>query len=323
MALEATPIPGTEGARTPFFSPAGKSVGFWREGRLMKVSVQGGLPTAIADSTFRGASWGPDGTVLFLWYPGGEDEWGLWRVSENGGAAQVTNGHHRWPQILPCGKTALFAAQAMSGRHDESGIAVLSLETGEWRVLLEGGTFARYLPSGHVIYTRYGSLLAVPFDLQRLEVTGESTQVLEDVAMYPMGYAYLAVSVTGALAYVPRRYAPPERSLVWIDRQGKTLPVTEDRRAYRRPSISPDGTRLAVSIARADGEDVWVHDLRQRTWTRLTFEKDNPPRAMVEGWTGAVPPRPGWKADDGRGGADRANLQCRACIAPLRERAPH
>ena len=279
--LEATPIPSTEGARTPFFSPDGESVGFWLPDRgFMKVSLQGGTPTAIGDGNYQGASWGPDGTVLFV-------ERGqsgrLLLVSEDGGPPQdvttVDRGEgerdHRWPQILPGGKTALFTLQAPSGRHDECGIGLLSLETGEWRVLFEGGTFARYLPSGHVVFTRYGSLLAVPFDLQRLEVTGDPTPVLEDVAMYRTGYAYLAVSATGSLAYVPRRYAPPERSLVWIDRQGRTMPVTEDRRAYRRPRISPDGTRLAMGIRRADGQDVWVHDLRQRTWTRLTFEKDN------------------------------------------------
>jgi len=277
--LEATPIPGTEGALTPFFSPDGESVGFWREGRYLQVSLQGGMPSAICDGNFRGASWGPDGAILLV----AEDRSGLSRVSANGGAPQVVTtrnrgegeGSHRWPQILPGGKAALFTIQVLSGRHDECRIAVLSLETGEVRVLLEGGTFARYLPSGHVLYTRYGSLLAVPFDLQSLEVTGEPTSVLEDVGMYRNGYAYLAVSATGSLAYVPRRYGPRERSLVWIDRQGKTMPVTEDRRAYSLPRISPDGTRLAVSILRADGSDVWVHDLRQGTWSRLTFERDN------------------------------------------------
>ncbi|MGD8895124.1 MAG: protein kinase [Acidobacteriota bacterium] len=274
--LEARPIPGTVGARTPFFSPDGESVGFWREGRLMTISLRGGMAGVIAEGNDRGATWGPDGTILFV----EKDQAGLRRVSEDGGAPQaVTDGRHRWPQILPGGKATLFTIQSQSGRHEECRIAVLSLETGEWRVLLEGGTLARYLPSGYVVYTRYGSLLAVPFDLERLEVTGEPTLVLRDVAMYGMGYAYLAVSAAGSLAYVTGGYGTPERSLVWIDRQGKTLPVTEERRPYSILRISPDGTRLAVSISRARrgqyGMDVWVHDLRQGVWTRLTFEDSN------------------------------------------------
>ena len=277
--LEATPIPGTEGARTPFFSPNGQWVGFVANRKLKKISLQGGQPITIGDSGYRGASWGENDTVLFE----GPSHADLWRVSAGGGTPQLVStpntaegeASHRWPQILPGGKGAIFTIQPASGRHDETRIAILSLENGESRILLEGGTLARYVPSGHVIYTRYGSLLAVPFDLQRLEVTGTSVPVIEDVAMFESGAAYLAVSSTGSLAYLRRRYAPPDRSLVWLDRQGKIEPVTDERRAFRWPSLSPDGTRLAVDIRRSDGEDVWVYDLRQRTWTRLTFEKDN------------------------------------------------
>jgi len=276
--LEATPIPGAVGL-TPFFSPDGQWVGFhgmnWK---LMKVSLQGGQPITICDASFVGASWGEDDTIILVARSGGAR---LLRVSANGGTPEVVTTAntaegekgHNWPQILPGGKAVLFTIQAPSSRHDECRIAVLSLETGTWRVLIEGGSLARYVPSGHVIYARYGSLLAVPFDLKRLEVTGAPTLVLEDVAMHTAGSAYLAVSRTGSLAYVRRRYAPPERSLVWVDRLGDTELVAEDRRAYGGLRLAPDGTRLAVTIRRFDGADVFVYDLHQKTWTRLTFEK--------------------------------------------------
>jgi Tol biopolymer transport system component len=277
--LEATPIAGTEGATTPFFSPDGLWVGYGQDRKLKKISLDGGPPVTICEVgiRLRAASWGEDDTILFS---SALPE--LSRVSANGGMPQPATKppegvRHRFPQILPGGESAIFMIIPR-----DSGqlcpLAVLSLKTGETRVVLrEGGSSPRYLPSGHLVYTRYGSLLAVPFDLQRLEVTGEPLQVLENVLM-PGGWgaiAHLDVSRTGSLAYVPGRLAP-ERSLVWVDRQGNTEPLTEERRAYRKPRLSPDGTRLAVYIDTPDSQsDLWVYDLRQGAWTRLTFEDLN------------------------------------------------
>jgi len=180
--LEATPIAGTEGATTPFFSPDGQWVGFGQDSKLKKISLQGGTPVTICEVgiRFRAASWGEEDTILFSAVSPG-----FWRVSANGGTPQAATtppeGVHRSPQILPGGESAVF--NVLGG--GQCRIAVLSLETGETRVvLLKGGSSPRYLPSGHLVYSQNGSLLAVPFDLQSLEVTGEPLQVLENVSMY-------------------------------------------------------------------------------------------------------------------------------------------
>ncbi|PYV40297.1 MAG: hypothetical protein DMG09_07115, partial [Acidobacteria bacterium] len=185
--LEATPIPGTEGAESPFFSPDGQSLGFFAEGKLKKVSLSGGAAlTLCSAAAIRGASWGPDDNIILTPSVGVS---GLFRVSAAGGTPKPLaipdrkKGEisHRWPQILPGGKAVLFTNWS-GGSFDDARIGVQSLETGERRTLLEGGTYARYVPSGHLVYGHAGGLLAVPFDLKRLEVTGPPVSILEGVS---------------------------------------------------------------------------------------------------------------------------------------------
>jgi predicted Ser/Thr protein kinase len=182
--LEATAIPGTEGAETPFFSPDGQSVGFFAEGKLKKVSLGGGAPLTLCSAvTNRGASWGPDDTVIFTRsFPFSE----LFQVSAAGGTPKPLTVpdrkrgefSHRWPQILPGGKAVLITIWGGSSFYNAR-IGVLSLETGEHRVLVDGGTYARYVPPDHLGYSGACGLLAVPFDLKRLEVTGPRFQFLK------------------------------------------------------------------------------------------------------------------------------------------------
>jgi serine/threonine-protein kinase len=150
--FEATPIPGTEGAQNPFFSPDGQSVGFFAEGKLKKVSLSGGAPVSLCSAPLgRGASWAPDDTIVFS--PSTTS--GLFRVSAGGGTPKPLTipdrkkGEygHRWPQILPGGRAVLFSVYT-GGNFDEARIRVLSLETSEQRALVEGGFYARYVPSG-------------------------------------------------------------------------------------------------------------------------------------------------------------------------------
>ena len=142
--------------------------------------------------------------------------------------------------------------------------------------MFEGGSFGRYVGTGHIVYARNGSLLAVPFDLERLEVTGAAVQILDDVWMEPVGalVAQFAISQTGALVYITS-LGLPERSLVWVDRRGRVEPVMEERRAFASPSLSPDGERLAVTVWTGMDRDIWLYDLSSGTRSRLTFEKDN------------------------------------------------
>jgi eukaryotic-like serine/threonine-protein kinase len=274
--FEATPIPGTDGALGPFFSPDGQWVGFWADKKLKKVSLAGGQPLTICDAAFfRGASWGADGTILFS--PGGQAA--LYKVPDRGGSPQAVTtlnpgkgeSTHRWPRILPGGKAAIFTAHAANANYDDAQIDVLMLQTGKRRTLVEGGADARYVPTGHLVYLRSGSLFAVPFDLERLAVTGSPVPVLDGMEFFgPAGFAFFDFSTTGSFVYFPFDPTRLEAELVWVDRKGAATPLTESRRSYFHPRLSPDGRRLLVGVRRITGADVWTFDLTRGSWDRLS-----------------------------------------------------
>ena len=272
-SIDARPIPMTEGAGQVCFSPDGKWIAFDQEGELKKLRLDGGTPTLLAEApTLRGASWGADGAIVFS-----PDVWsGLWRVSDHGGAPRRLTtpdakfyGSHRWAQVLPTGDVLFTINSGFT--HADSAIAVYSPKTGRARVVLKGGGFARYVSSGHLIFAREGGLLAAPFDLERLEVTGPSAAVLEDVRMDPFGFvsAQFDVSPSGALAYVPGYPRVLDRSLLWVDRAGHATPVTPERRGYCEATLSPDGGAVAVLREEASALSAWSLDLRSQTWTLL------------------------------------------------------
>jgi Tol biopolymer transport system component len=278
--IDATPISGTEGAVSPFFSPDGQWIAFQAEGRLKKIAASGGQSVALCDAPqLRGGSWGPDNTILFA----ADLEGGLSRVSAAGGTPRVvtklnsSSGQtsHRWPQILPGGKAALFSTLTDSGREEEREIAVVSLETGQSHTLLRGGNYPRYASSGHLLYAKGAQLMAAPFDLERLELTGAAVPVLENIRSSPnaSGLAVFDVSSVGSLIYVPATDTAG-KSLLWVDRKGQTRPASHSARAFGHPALSPDGKRLAAVIHGTD-DDIWTCDLERDTWTRLTFESDN------------------------------------------------
>ena len=274
-SFDAKPIPGTEGAEAPSFSPDGEWVVFFADGQLKKVSLRGGASFALcAAPEGRGASWGSDDIIVFTPAPG----MGLSRVSAAGGTPQVVTTPendergHRWPDILPGSKAVLFTIQMPSRSPDEARIAVQSLETDERRILVEGGTYARYAPTGHLVYARAGTLLVAPFDLARLKVTGPAVPLLEDVRMDPdTGGVDFSFSRDGTLVYAPGSTPETDHTLVWVNRKGEAQPLTETRRVYETPSLSPNGQRMTVTIDEGANEDIWVHDLRRGTQTRLTF----------------------------------------------------
>ena len=280
-AAEAAPIAGTEGAYSPFFSPDGQWLGFWGDGKIKKVSLSGGAPVTVCDcglsDRMLGATWGADDTIVFTQRWAG----GLFRVSAAGGAPQpvtkVTmkdqDRGHLWPDLLPDGKSVLFTVFT-GGSLEDYAIAVAPLATGEPRVLIKGGTFGRYTASGHILYARGATLFAVPFDAKRLEVTGAPFPVAEGVFQNTNGGAGYAVSKNGTLLYAGGGVLLPERSLVWVDRQGAVTPVAAIKRPFSDPSLSPDGKRVAVTVE-AQTYDVWVLDVDRDTLTRLTFGKDD------------------------------------------------
>ena len=290
--LEATPISGTEGGHSPFFSPHGQSVGFIVGNKLKKISVSGGAPETIdvVPPVTRGASWGPDDTIIFTPSQNGGLSWTLAvgdtpppyafsYTSNHPLEAQIlttpdpTQGEysHRWPQFLPGGKTVLFTIDT-GGSFDEARIGVLSLETGKVKVLLDGGTNARYSPTGHIVFARAGAVLAVPFDLERLERTGDPVTVIEGILMEPGGTAHFTFSDDGSLAYVPGGMLVTDRKLVWVNRQGEVDPLPAEAREYMHPSLSPDGKQVAVTIREGSNYDVWVSEVERGSLGRLTSD---------------------------------------------------
>ena len=267
--IEATPIPRTEGATEPFFSPGGEWIGFWSDDQLRKVSITGGAPVTLCEiDVFFGASWGPDDTIL-LGSPAG-----VWRVPGSGGTPEVIVpveageiGLGR-PQLLPGGEWVLLVvAQSRS-------IAIHSLVTGERKVLIENGGDVRYLPTGHLAYVLDGTLLAVPFDVEQLTITGGPVPLVEGINQEGVtGFAQFAHAADGTLVYQRGGgYGGQSRTLVWVDRQGNdTLLDVQEARSYTTPRLSPDGTHLAVTVL-DENVDVWVSELALGTLRRLTTD---------------------------------------------------
>jgi len=273
-SLEARPVPGTEGARSSFFSPDGQWLGFSDGRKLKKISVSGGAPVTIADGI--AAGWGSNDMIVIA------NAANLWQVSASGGTpqplTQLEKGElaHAWPEILPGGKAVVFTVFT-SENPDDAQIAMQSLETGKRKVLVNGGSYARYASSGHLVYIRSGTLLAVPFDLERLAATGPAVPVLEAVLESPRGAGYFSIAKNGSLVYVPGstgRAGERVMTLVWVDRKGVADPLKAPPRRYRLPRVSPDGQHLAVAIAEAR-TDIWTYSLARDPLTRLTFEGSN------------------------------------------------
>jgi serine/threonine-protein kinase len=289
---EATLIPGSDGGQGPFFSPDGTWLGFFSEGKLKKIALSsataGGPLTVCESPESRGASWGLDDKLLFA-----AADSGLRLVPAAGGAAAVATTPdparaertHRWPQVLPGGKAVLFTVGvAGQASYDEARVAAEVLATGERRVVLEGGTFARYVPSGHLVYARAGTLYAAPFDPNRLTPLGSPVAVLEDVFMDPLtGAAFYSFSENGTLVYAAASkegavFAGGAGMLLWADRDGKARPLADARRGFAQPRLSPDGKRLALTVtegAEKTASDVWIADVERGALTRLTFDKSS------------------------------------------------
>ncbi len=268
--LEASPIPGTEGGASPFFSPDGQWVGFFTYNKLKKVALAGGPPTALCDITGirYGASWGPDDTIIF-----GVSVSGLLRVPSAGGTPQPLTTLdpnqreivHRWPNILPGGQAVLFTV--FSGSLETARIAVQDLKTGRRKVLVDG-TYPRFVPTGHIVFARAdSSLWAVPFDVDRLEVTGSPAPLIEGVQVNGGGLASFALADNGSLVYMPDTASVPTR-LVWVDRKGVEQPLGAPPRPYSSPRLSPDGRMLAV-VAQGD---IWVYNIPRGMLSQLTFD---------------------------------------------------
>jgi serine/threonine-protein kinase len=271
---KAVELAGTEGAFAPFFSPDGQWVAFFATGKLKKISVEGGSAVALCDATNvpQGGSWGEDGNIIATLNTNGS----LSRIPSAGGAptpvTELAQGEttHRWPQILPGGKAVLFTSSASATAFDGANIEVISLSDHgadhRRKTLQRGGTFGRYLPAshgtGHLVYISKGTLFAVPFDPDKLEVHGTPSPVLEEVAYSTLnGFAQFDFSRNGTLVYGSGGAAGGNLVTVqWLDAAGKTQPLLAKPGVYHRPRVSPDGQRLAFD----DGSDIWLYEALHR-----------------------------------------------------------
>lgn len=187
---------------------------------------------------------------------------------------ELTEGEvtQRWPQVLAGGKAILFTANA--GGPDGRSIDVESLVDHRRKTLIKGGTFGRFLRSGHLVYVRDGTLFAVPFDLEKLEVRGTPTPMLDQVDYTAQnGAAQFDFSGNGTFVYQSGGAQPGGAlvSLAWVDAEGKTQPLLAKPGVYGRPNLSPDGQRVALDVAEGSASDIWIYEWQRDTMTRLTF----------------------------------------------------
>jgi serine/threonine-protein kinase len=277
---KATELAGTEGGYAPFFSPDGQWVAFYAQGKLKKISVEGGAAIDLCNAAaLLGGSWGEDGNIIAAIQ---NPSMTLMRIPSAGGepspATELAPGEflHRWPQILPGGKAVLFTVARTLNAFDGANIEVMSFAGHNRKTLVRGGTFGRYLPSGHLVYINGGTLFAVPFDLDRLEVHGTPVPVLEEVEYSSaLGFAQLDVSRTGTLLYRSGGTRGGPVTVQWMDPTGYTQSLLAKPGFYLRPRLSLDGNRLAIDITDGPNQDIWVYDWQRRGMTRLTFDGSN------------------------------------------------
>ena len=285
--LGATLISGTEGnPNTPFFSPDRQWLGFYLNGQLKKIPVGGGAPVSLCDVTNPfGASWGADDTIVF-----GQPE-GIMRVSANGGTPELIvpiqeNERIYGPRMLPGGEWVLFSSTTDSGDSpwDEAQIVVESLESGDRKVLLERGSDAHYVSTGHLVYAFEDGLFVVRFDVANLEVSGTPVEVVEGVRRGTRGTANFSLFDDASLAYVPGGVSLPLRALGLVHRDGSKERLDVTPRLYGSPRLSPDGTQIVVQTReqeRGQGK-LWVYDLSGARRMQLLAQQGNNERPI---WT--------------------------------------
>jgi eukaryotic-like serine/threonine-protein kinase len=269
--LDVHAVPGSEGARTPFFSPNGRWVAFFdeRQRLLKKASLGGGEPIAIASADYQwGAAWAGDDTIVFS-----SIYTGLMRVSASGGRVEaVTRAgafQHSWPSLLP-GNKIVFTILEARGSFDRARLAVVDLAGGEPKTVIESGYYPHYSPTGHLVFVQRGKVMAAPFDVGRLEVTGPVVTVLEDLWASPWtGYADFAFSPAGALLYVSGGPDRTKATLERVTRRGEASPILREPLPYSTPRISPDGRRIAFTVGDRD-VDLWTYELGRESLTRFT-----------------------------------------------------
>ncbi|MGH9792088.1 MAG: protein kinase domain-containing protein, partial [Candidatus Acidiferrales bacterium] len=294
-SVTAQPLPSTDGAAFPFWSPDSRSIGFFALGKLKRIEVGGGPPVSLCD-TFEGRSgtWNRDGVILYS--PDATSP--LHSVPATGGACrQVTQldpargeSTHRWPHFLPDGRHFLYLARVGFGGSAFEGTAIMlgSLDGAPPRALIDAASNAVYA-SGHILFARESVLMAQPFDSDRLEFTGDAFPIVEQMHYDPsFSRGVFSVSENGVLVYQTGQSRAGTK-LTWFDRSGKQVGVLGDEAMYVDLSISPDHSKVAVTVSdpRIGPPDLWIYELARGLRTRFTF-------------TPSVESHPAWAPDSMR-----------------------
>ena len=311
--VDATPIAGTEGALSPFFSPDGGAVGFYAGGALKKVSLGDGVVSTLCKTTGAyGGAWLKSGDIVLGAFSGP-----LRRVSASGGTPEpltvlaAGEAAHRWPAISLDGATVVYTTSNSTGPGlEEPRLVAQSLTSGRREFLTAEGTYALFAgDDNHLLVMQGGVATAVAFDASRLRTSGSQVPFIEGVMQSSTGAAQIGRSPS-VLTYL--RGALETRRLVWVDRQGRVEPLDAPPRLYVHPRLSPDGRRIAVATTETKN-DIWIYDIARSALSRLTVEgsnaypiwtPDGTKVAYVSSQEGR-PPNVFWKPADGSGAAER------------------
>jgi len=277
---QATSLPNTEGANYPFWSPDGRSLGFFADGKLKRLELGGGPVRSLCEApTGRGGTWNQDGVILFT--PTGQLGVGISRISAAGGTAvQVTypdrehgEDSHRWPIFLPDGVHFLYLAMDLSGRTALSSIYVGSLNSKEKHLVTQAKANVAYVAPGYLLFYRDQTLFAQHFDTDKFELHGEPVPLLTNVQYLPRIYhAVFASSAGGVL--VAQAGDNNASQLIWFDRKGQQVGVAVPPGVYGNISLSPNGKFVATDSMDpvSQNTDVWTYDLERDKAKRLTFD---------------------------------------------------
>ena len=278
-ASVARPLPGTEGARFPFWSADGRSVGFFADAKLKRIDAAGGPALSLCEAvTGRGGTWSRDGVIVFA-----PDITGpLHRVSAAGGAStpvttfdESRDDSHRWPWFLPDGHRFLFLNR-LKNTGDNLGLSSImvgSIDGGPSRSLINVTTNVAHA-SGHLLFIRENTLMAQPFDEKRAELTGDAFPIADGVQFdTPYSHGVFTASQNGVLIY-QEGLGDSGSKLLWRDRNGKQLGVLGDQARYNRVEISPDGRSVVVELldSKTGDGDLWIYDIERNLKTRFTFD---------------------------------------------------
>jgi Tol biopolymer transport system component len=281
--FESQPLAGTDGAMHPFFSPDGQWVGFFADGKLKKMSLEGGSPVAVAVARApRGEAWAPDGAMLLTPL----NTSAVLRAPPMDGAPTpvtfLAQGElsHRWPRVLPDGKALVFSVWNDTG-WESSRIAVQRLGSQEHRVIVPaGGGYPRFVSdgsptSGYLVYARAEGLMAARFDTATLTIISQAVPVLDGLITNLSGGAHYDVSANGTLAYAPGAISESDRDLVWVTPDGSPVPLLRVQGLSRIWALSPDGTRIMRNNTSGLNKNVWIDDLALGTNMRVTNVGEN------------------------------------------------